>query len=89
MPSHRTEEVRRQIEDVISPYIGDRMARTSTELHCRKLGFSAEALSDDEVEALVDRLAKAMRVLVGSDTTEEVVEQIRERVGLAQGTLLR
>lgn len=84
MPSHRTEEVRRQIEDVISPYIGGRMARSSTELHCRKLGLAGETIADDEVEALVERLARAMRVLVGSDTTALVVEEIRARVGRAE-----
>jgi len=83
VPSNHTEEIRRQIEEVISPYLGARMARSSTELHCRKLGVSGETMSDEEVDALVERLAKAMRVLVGVETTDDVVKQIRSRVGRA------
>lgn len=83
MPSNRTEEVRRQVEEVISPYLGVRMARSSTELHCRKLGVTGETMSDQEVDDLVERLAKAMRVLVGVDATDEVVREIRSRVGRA------
>lgn len=84
MPTHSTAEVRRQIEEVVSPYLGARMARSSAELHCRKLGLVEESISDEEVQALVERLAVAMRVLVGKETTAEVVEQILSRLGLAE-----
>ena len=51
------------IEAIISPYVGKTMAKASTQVHCEKLGIVAEEMTEKDVEALLDRLAKAMTVL--------------------------
>lgn len=78
----QAESVLAAIESIIAPYIGAHLAKTSTKLHCKKLGIDvASALSPEQLSALVERLAKAMRVLIGKERTDEVVREIEVAVG--------
>ena len=72
----------RTLEEGIAPYVGRLMAKSSTQLQCRKLGIDSETVTVDQVRDLIDRLARAMRVLVGRQKTEEVVAQLESALGL-------
>ena len=73
------------IEGVISPYIGKTMAKASTDVHCEKLGIVADKITAKEVEALLDRLAKAMTVFVGKEKTEKLVDEMQATIRLEGG----
>jgi hypothetical protein len=70
------------IEDVITPYIGQTMAKASTQVHCEKLGLAREQITTEEIESLLDRLRKAMLVFVGREKTEQILTQINRTIGL-------
>lgn len=87
MPTiHQTDQVLRTIEEHITPYLGPLMAKSSAQLHCRKLGIDSETMTADQARDLLDRLAIAMRVLVGRQKTEEVVAQLERALKLHGGS---
>jgi hypothetical protein len=70
------------MESVIAPYVGAHMARSSLRLHCQKLGIDPSgAVTAEQVSALVEKLTKALHVLIGNERTHEVVREIRIAVG--------
>ena len=69
------------IEAVITPYVGEIMAQAATEVHCQKLGLVGSSLSSEQMEALLDRLAKGMAVFIGREKSAQVVADIRKRMG--------
>ncbi len=73
------------IEDIISPYIGETMAQASTQVHCEKLGIVTEEITAKDVEALLDRLAKAMTVFVGKEKTEKLVDEMQATIRFEGG----
>lgn len=62
---------------VLSPHLGESMARASTRGVCEKLGLRGETLSPEETSALVTKLASGLRVFVGREKAEQAVEEIR------------
>jgi hypothetical protein len=61
---------------VLSPYLGESMARASTHGVCEKLGLQGEVLSREQTDALVAKLASGLRVFVGREKAAQVVEEI-------------
>lgn len=83
MPStFDTKTVLGVIEEQITPLIGKNMARSSTDLHCRKLGIGEWKMTHEEAEALLDQLAKAMVVFVGREKTDQLVVDIKQSIGI-------
>jgi len=76
----KRERVLASIESVISPYIGGTMARASTKVHCEKLGLLAEDISMQECEALVQLLARALRVFVGEEKASSMTNAIMKNL---------
>jgi hypothetical protein len=62
---------------VLSPYLGETMARASTRGVCEKLGIRGESMTPQEAEALVAKLASGLSVFVGREKASQVVEEIR------------
>ena len=73
------------IQKNIAPYVGANMARASTQAHCERLGLDGDTITPGQLTSLLDRLAKAMRVFVGPQTTSDVVRAI-ERDVLGKGS---
>ena len=69
-------QAKESIQRNIAPYVGENMARASTQAHCERLGLNGVTITPQELGALLDRLAKAMRVFVGPQTTSELVRAI-------------
>jgi hypothetical protein len=72
------------VERTIAPVVGETLARASTRAHCEKLGASGATLTGTQANALIDRVAKGMRVFVGTRRTDELVQQIRADLARAR-----
>lgn len=70
------------IEERITPFIGHKMAEASTRVHCQKLGIVEAKVSPEKVEALVDKIGKAMLVFVGKEKADQIVKEIRQSIGM-------
>jgi hypothetical protein len=79
----RVTEAVEVIVGVMAPYIGDTMARSAAEAHCRKLGLG-ETVSSTERDALLQRLGSGLNIFLGRDKSAEVLAETRralERAG--------
>ena len=70
------------VESTITPYIGRTMAQASTKVHCEKLGFVSENMTQAEVKALMERIGQAMLVFVGKEKAEQLLGEINATIGL-------
>ncbi len=73
-----TERVVETIRLAIAPFVGDTMARASTEALGRKLGVGAPFMTDHQALALVEKVSQGLNVFIG-----------RDRAGQVQGEILR
>ena len=44
---------------VMAPYIGDTLARSATEVHCRKLGVEEATIEPEQIEQVLGKLEAA------------------------------
>lgn len=74
------------IENVIAADLGEILARGSTKAQCEALGYVDDTITLEQLEPLLEKLGKGMRVFVGGPRTSVLLEQIREGVAaLAAG----
>ena len=78
-----TSSVLQTIAAEISPYLGQTMARSSVELHCRKLNIepAAAVVSADQIDALLLKLSSGMNIFIGKDKTVQLIDSIRLKLG--------
>ena len=69
---------------VVSPYLGETMARASARTHCEKLGIQGAEMTGEQLDALVGKLASGLAVFVGREKTSSIVQEIRKATA-AQG----
>jgi hypothetical protein len=62
---------------VVSPYLGENMARASVSAHCRKLGINGSEPTGAQLDALVEKLALGLNIFLGRTKTGAVVDEIR------------
>jgi hypothetical protein len=74
-----------RIVAVLKPYLGATMAVAATRTHCEKLGITGNELSQEQLDALLIRLANGLAVFVGHETTGRVIEEIRATLSQAGG----
>jgi hypothetical protein len=72
-----TEEALRTIVRVVSPYVGETMARSSAAAHCQKLGIGP-TIAADQLEALLSRLGSGLNIFLGREKSSRVVEEMRQ-----------
>ena len=80
-----TSEVVEVVVKVMAPYIGDTMARSATEAHCRKLGITGAAVSHDQLEVLLGKLAGGLNIFLGRDKAGSVVAEARQALAAREG----
>jgi hypothetical protein len=73
-------EVLDALAAVLSPYLGQTMARASAQTHCEKLGVRGDTISAPEVDALVAKLASGLNVFVGRERAVGVLDEMRKAV---------
>jgi hypothetical protein len=76
-----TSEVLETIQRIVSPVLGENMARTAAQAHCRGLGVNGEQMSPYQLAELIDRMGKGLNVFVGRDKAATVVAELRRALG--------
>ena len=62
---------------VVSPYVGETMARSATNAHCQKLGIGTE-MGTEQLEALLSRLGCGLNIFLGREKSSRVVNELRQ-----------
>jgi hypothetical protein len=75
-----TRDVLTTIVRVVSPYLGETMARSAAQAHCQKLGIGAERMLPKDVEALITRMASGLNVFVGREKSSAIVAELRQAI---------
>lgn len=73
------------IRKTIVPFIGDTMARASTDTLSRKAGFDGPLVTDEQALALVEKVCQGLNVFVGRDKAGQVQEQILRLLAAEEG----
>jgi len=63
---------------IMTPYLGENMARASALAHVQKLGIQGGEMTKEQAEALLGKLAPGLNVFVGRERSSAIVAQIRE-----------
>jgi hypothetical protein len=66
---------------LLTPHLGETMARASIERHLQRLGVQGPALSDGQMEELIHRLGQGLNIFLGRARSAEVVEAMRRAAG--------
>ncbi len=82
MELRNTTAVVASIVRVISPHVGEYMARAAVEGYRTRLNLSPDRLSDEDIEALLRKVGRGLVIFVGE-------ERAAELVGLARAASLR
>jgi hypothetical protein len=75
-----TEEAIHTIVRVVSPYVGETMARSATTAHCKKLGIGTE-MGKEQLDALLSRLGSGLNIFLGREKSSRVVDELRKAMG--------
>jgi hypothetical protein len=72
---------------VMSPYIGDTMARSAAETHCARLGVDVAdgAISPEQLDLVLTKLGSGLNVFLGRDKSASVIAEVRRQLELAGG----
>jgi len=74
----RTPVVVARVVAVLSPYLGDTMARSSVRAHCTRLGISEPTMTDEQADALAERLEAGLRVFLPKSRCLLVAGRLRK-----------
>jgi len=72
-----TADVLATIIRILSPYVGETMARSATQAHCQKLGIDGGEISGDQIEGLIGRLGSGLNFFGGGERAAAVVEELK------------
>jgi hypothetical protein len=65
------------IVDRVAPVLGQMMAESSIDLHCRRLKIDGPLVTREQAEALLAKLAMGMTVFVGREKVDVIIQEIR------------
>jgi cell division GTPase FtsZ len=66
-----------RIVRVVSPYLGENMARSAARAHCQKLGIEGPEVSADQIETLISRLGAGLNVFIGRERAAVAIEELK------------
>ena len=69
------------IEEGITPYIGQMMARSSVALYAKRLGIDNGTVEVAQLDQLLRHLSLGLNIFIGRDKTEGVIREIRSSIG--------
>lgn len=69
------------ITSAITPYIGQMMARSSIEVHCRRLGLDMTRLDAGQIDKLLNAISLGLNVFIGREKSQSVLRDIRLSIG--------
>jgi hypothetical protein len=67
-----------RVKEILSPLLGEIMARSTIKLHCKKMGIDPDALKAADTTVLASEIEKAMGVFLGSDKAKDVSRKIAQ-----------
>jgi hypothetical protein len=81
----RTKEALETIIAMLSPYLGETMARAAALAHCQKLGIPVEGtdITKDQLDALLRRFAQGLNIFIGREKAATVVSEIHAAMARA------
>jgi hypothetical protein len=65
---------------VMSPYIGDTMARSAAEAHCQRLGVGSGPISQDQLEAVLGKVGAGLNIFLGRERAATVIAEVRRQL---------
>ncbi len=71
----------RTISAALTPYIGQMMARTSIEGHCKRLGIDMAKLDGSALDRLLHQIGLGLNVFIGGEKSEAVMRDLRASIG--------
>ncbi|MGZ4778839.1 MAG: hypothetical protein ACXV5L_06560 [Thermoanaerobaculia bacterium] len=75
-------DVLQTITDAIAPFIGKMMARSSVEVHCKRLGINGDrTVTGQQINDLLRELALGLNIFVGRTKAEALIQDIRAAIG--------
>ncbi len=70
------------ITDAIAPFIGQMMARSSVEVHCKRLGINGDrTVTGQQINDLLRELALGLNIFLGRAKAETLIQDIRATIG--------
>lgn len=74
----KTKDALDTIIRMLSPYLGETMARAASLAHCQKLGIVVEGtdISREQLDALLRKLSQGLNIFVGREKAAAVVSDI-------------
>jgi hypothetical protein len=81
----KTKDALDTIVRMLSPYLGETMARAATVAHCQKLGIAADdtEMKAEQLDALLRKFAQGMNIFVGREKAAVVVGEIQAAIARA------
>jgi hypothetical protein len=78
----RAKDAVETIVGVVSPYLGETMARAAARAHCDKLGIVVDGteITREQLDALVRKVAQGLNIFVGREKAAVVVSQINAAI---------
>jgi hypothetical protein len=80
-----TSEAVQVIVGVMAPYIGDTMARSATEVHCRNLGVRDATIEAAQIEQVLRKLELGLHIFLGREKSGSVIADARRALKTAGG----
>ena len=79
----KTKDALDPIIGMLSPYLGETMARAAALAHCQKLGIVVDGpeITREQLDALLKKLAQGLNIFIGREKAEQVIGEIRAAMG--------
>jgi hypothetical protein len=70
------------ITEAITPYIGAMMARSSVEVHCKRLGIDGDQnVTSSQINELLKNLALGLNIFIGREKADSLIANIKTSLG--------
>jgi hypothetical protein len=80
----RTSDAVQVMVKVLGPHIGETMARSAAEAHCRKLDLLDGTIGSDQVEQVLGRLGSGLNIFLGRERSGTVIAEVRRALQAAE-----
>jgi hypothetical protein len=78
MADTNRENVLETIAGVITPYLGQGMARSAVTAHAQKLGVDGPRITPEQVETLMGKIGAGLNIFVGREKSAAILEEVRQ-----------
>ena len=81
----KTKDALDTIVRMLSPYLGETMARAAALAHCQKLGIATDGteIKTEQLEALLRKFAQGLNIFVGREKAAVLVGEIQAAMARA------